>query len=39
MAFPDGTLPSKEDIKKWSKIVDEFFSDSGPHGSEVAEQD
>ena len=25
--FPDGQLPSKENIKKWLSIVDNFFSD------------
>lgn len=29
MQFPDGQLPSKELIKKWLAIVDEFFSPTG----------
>ena len=29
MQFPDGQLPSKELIKKWLGIVDEFFSPNG----------
>lgn len=31
MQFPDGQLPSKEMIKKWLNIVDEFFSSEGDH--------
>ena len=31
MQFPDGQLPSKEMIKKWLGIVDEFFSSEGEH--------
>ena len=29
MQFPDGQLPSKDLIKKWLTIVDEFFSNDG----------
>ena len=27
MQFPDGQLPSKDLIKRWLGIVDEFFAD------------
>ena len=30
MQFPDGQLPSKDLIKRWLNIVDEFFADPAP---------
>ena len=36
MQFPDGQLPSKEIIKKWLALVDDFFSEQysgAPTGS------
>jgi hypothetical protein len=26
MTFPDGQLPSKDQIKKWLEVVDDFFT-------------
>ncbi len=32
MAFPDGKLPSKELIKKWLQVVDDFFTPGSTFG-------
>ncbi len=36
MQFPDGQLPSKEIIKKWLSLVDDFFSEQYNGGQSAA---